>query len=371
MVNSGLVSQTNATTDRCASNSAEQQRLVAPSSRSETGASVKQKTTNDCMSSVRDSFRKRGFSEQTTKVLMSSWKPGTRKQYQVYIRKWFQYCNEKQINKVQITLEDVLEYFSTLYQNGLQYSGLNTARGALSSLGITLDGISVGKHPMVIRYMRGIYNLCPPKPRYDRTWDVNKVLNFLRTLSPVKSISLKLLSMKLTMLIALTNAARSQTIHLMDMNFVDKVMGDYVFLLNEHVKQSRPGYKEPNVYIKAFPPDRRICVLTVFKEYISRTKCFRKKHGKLLLSYKKPHEPVSRDTIARWIKTVMKYSGIDTNIFKAHSVRSAAVSKAKSNSVPISTILKTAGWSNVKTFAKFYDKEVGEVSTFDKKILQD
>ncbi|CAG2205297.1 unnamed protein product [Mytilus edulis] len=253
----------------------------------------------------------------------------------------------------------VLEFFTTLFKEGnLGYSSLNLARGALSSLGLTIDSIPVGRHSMVIRYMKGIFNLRPPRPRYESTWDVSKVLHFLRSLSPVKYLKLKDLTLKLTMLIALTNAARAQSIHLMNVNHVHKVKGEFIFVLNELVKQSRPGYKEPTVNIKAYPPDRRLCVYTVYKEYVFRTKLFRGKHEPLLLSYVKPHQPVSRDTISRWIKVVMAKANIDTTIFKAHSVRSASVSKAKMNAVPISRILQKAGWSDAKTFAKFYNKKI-------------
>ena len=48
----------------------------------------------------------------------------------------------------------------------------------------------------------------------------------------------------------------------------------------------------------------------------------------LFIALIKPHRPVVSSTIARWIKYVLTKSGIDTGIFKAHSVRSAAVSTA-------------------------------------------
>ena len=80
--------------------------------------------------------------------------------------------------------------------------------------------------------------------------------------------------------------------------------------------------------------------------------------SRLLLSYVKHHKNVTKDTISRWIKVILNRSGINTKIFGSHSVRSASTSKAKSNAVPIDEILKKAGWSNVKTFAKFYDKKI-------------
>ena len=77
----------------------------------------------------------------------------------------------------------------------------------------------------------------------------------------------------------------------------------------------------------------------------------------MFISYIKPHGPVSRDSISRWLKSVMVSAGVDCSVYKPHSIRSAAVSKAKNNMVPTDEILKTAGWSSEKTFAKFYDKK--------------
>jgi hypothetical protein len=68
---------------------------------------------------------------------------------------------------------------------------------------------------------------------------------------------------------------------------------------------------------------------------------------------------VSKDTIARWILTVMLDSGRDVGIFKPHSTRSAATSIVKQACVPIQDILKHAGWSNERTFDQFYNKPVG------------
>ena len=115
---------------------------------------------------------------------------------------------------------------------------------------------------------------------------------------------------------------------------------------------------EPTINNKAYPPDRRICVYTVYTEYMVRTKTLRTNHSKLLLSYVKPYLPVTRDTISRWIKTVLARAKIKTSIYKAHSVIPASVSKAQENLMPVSKILSKAGWSNSKTFARFYEKKI-------------
>jgi hypothetical protein len=56
------------------------------------------------------------------------------------------------------------------------------------------------------------------------TWDVSVVLTFLFTLYPLSELSLKLLTYKLIALIALTTAARAQTISALDINYMSKFM---------------------------------------------------------------------------------------------------------------------------------------------------
>ena len=88
----------------------------------------------------------------------------------------------------------------------------------------------------------------------------------------------------------------------------------------------------------------------------------------LLISFMKPYRKVSTDTIARWIKTVLRLAGIDTSIFKAHSTRSASTSAATKLGVPLHD-MSTAGWSSNSTFGKFYNKDVVQTSNMGDAIL--
>ena len=56
--------------------------------------------------------------------------------------------------------------------------------------------------------MRGVFLSRSTLPRYHFTWDVNKVLAYLRSLSPVEDLSLLQLSKKLAMLLALLSGQR-------------------------------------------------------------------------------------------------------------------------------------------------------------------
>lgn len=58
---------------------------------------------------------------------------------------------------------------------------------------------------------RGLWNQTNP-PKYREIWDVKIVLDFLQTLYPVKGLTLKNLTLKFTMLFALTSAQRCETL---------------------------------------------------------------------------------------------------------------------------------------------------------------
>lgn len=254
---------------------------------------------------------------------------------------------------------DVLEFLQELYEKGLGYSCLNTARSSLSSF-IVLDGnVSVGNHPLVQRFLKGVFQSRPAFPRYTSTWDTSIVLTHLKTLHPPKDISLQNLSYKLVMLCALVTGQRCQTLHLMNLGQMHKNPDtSYNFCIDQLVKQSAPGREQPVLFIPRFMADSRLCVATILDEYLDRTSSLRGEEQQLFISYVKPHHGVSKDTIARWIRTVMQKAGIDTTLFKPHSTRAASTSKAHSCNVSLSAVMKAASWRSDCVFNTFYNKPV-------------
>lgn len=282
------------------------------------------------------------------------------------------FCDERQINSIQPSLSSVLDFLTDLFEQGLSYSSINCARSALSAFGVMFNGITVGSNATIIRFMKGVFNLRPTVVKYCKTWDVSKVLCYLQKLSPVKFLSLKDLTLKLVMLIALSSACRVQTLHLLGLNNLVKGAKSFVLYYSDLLKQSRPGYNPGFLELFAYPPDRRLCVIFVLKEYLARTAKLRNTSNKLFISYVKPFRPVSRETISRWLKTVMCRSGIDMNTYSSHSIRSACVSKAYKNLIPVDKIMMRAGWTNANTFAKFYNKpiELDEGRRFHNAVLK-
>ena len=58
-----------------------------------TATSFSQDSRPSYMSCIRQKLQVRGFSPETIKIIESSWRSGTKSQYQSVARKWFEFCN--------------------------------------------------------------------------------------------------------------------------------------------------------------------------------------------------------------------------------------------------------------------------------------
>ena len=116
----------------------------------------------------------------------------------------------------------------------------------------------------------------------------------------------------------------------------------------------------------------KLCVVQCLACYERVTQQFRKvtadEPAPLFLSYVKPHKPVTAQRMAHWIKDLLKEAGVNTDVFKVHSVRGASTSAALRKGIHLSDILSTADWSKELTFKRFYCRTSQEDS-FASRVL--
>jgi len=240
------------------------------------------------------------------------------------------------------------------YEKGLSASAIGTHRSALSIFLSKVEGYSIGEHPLVCRFMKGIKNIRPALPRYKSTWDCNIVIDYLRLNI---SNSLKALTLKLTMLLALTTAQRAQTISKLKISDMQIYKDRIIVRISEALKTRAAGTGVVELHQYENP---QLCVFSLVQEYIHKTAGIRNGQDNLILSFVKPHKVATVDSIRRYILTVMNLSGIDVSVYKPHSTRGASTSKAWGKGVPTADIMKVGMWQNAETFAKFYRREVEE-----------
>ena len=130
------------------------------------------------------------------------------------------------------------------------------------------------------------------------------------------------------------------------------------------VKHSRQGKPAPPVSFHSFPQDKKVCPMTCIDDYKERTKASRtlNETNVLFLGLKKPHKPVSKSTLTKWVMKMLNLSGIDVSKFKAHSMRSASSSKVASLGLQIKDVLSMGNWSNESVWQRFYHKRISTPS---------
>ena len=85
----------------------------------------------------------------------------------------------------------------------------------------------------------------------------------------------------------------------LNIDHMQKSTNKYTFHMMEKVKQSRVGTHIAPLQFIRYPDDGKICVVHHLDEYINRTGLLRNSEKQLLISFCKPHGPVSNDTISR------------------------------------------------------------------------
>ena len=290
-----------------------------------------------------------------SKIIFASWRSGTESQYKSCWEKWHGWCMEREINPVSCNLNFVLEFLTDLYYQTYQYRTINVYTSTISASYLPIDGSPIGSHPLISDFMKGIFELRPPQPRLFTTWSVKTVLKYLKSVSPPEGLNLKQLTLEVVMLSALVFAPRCSFLHQMDLNFSCFRNDGYVFVVPGLVKGSKPHKPHLEIFLPSFPPDTSLCVASYFKRYIDVTSSKRSNSSSrniLFISYIKPHKAVKTSSISRWLKNVLRLSGIDTSQFSAHSTRSASSTFAASYGVSISDIMKVADWNIQEILSK-------------------
>ena len=319
--------------------------------------------TVDGLSLLRRGLESQKVPSGAAELMLRSWSKGTLKSYNSVLQRWTKFCSEREIDVFRATVTDTLNFLTVLYNSGVGFSVINTARSALSAILPMANSKPVGEHHLISRLMRGIKSTRPSKPRYNGTWNPNVVTSHLKS---CENKTLKELTHSLVMLLALVTGQRAQTLHALkisDMTIEEELV---FFTLSSPLKNRGVGE-----VIELVPfEDKKLCVVTLLHEYLFKTKEIRQGCDELFLSINKPNGPVTVDTIRRWVLTVLKDAGVNTSVFKAHSTRSAACSAALRKKVSLKVILKAGLWRSQNVFTKFYNREVHEVDgSFAKGVL--
>ncbi|KAL9964636.1 hypothetical protein ACROYT_G028306 [Oculina patagonica] len=305
-------------------------------------------------------FQAEGIPTNVADLLIAATRTSTHKTYESSWNRWCRWCSGRQIDPLSSSINDILIFLTEVFNEGLAYRSINVLRSAISSTHPKIDGYPVGQHPYVTRLLKGALNKRPPKPRYSHTWNVDIMVKYIISLGKNSSLTLKVLSMKLVTLLALTCPERISTLANLDLRHCYVHPEGVSFQLTIPRKTGSVD-KPAEAFFARFNQDKKLCPVECFRHYLKLTRNIRpvvpsSLPDKLFISFKRPFKPVTTTTLGRWLRAFMSAAGIDSKIFKAHSVRGASTTAAANAFVPLSTIMSMADWSSSSTFRTFYYK---------------
>ncbi len=277
-------------------------------------------------------------------------------------------------------------FLQELLDKGRAFSTVKVYLAAISACHVGIDRNTIGQHPLVCRFMRDARRLNRVSKPLIPPWDLSVVLNALSQppFEPVDNIDLKLLSLKVALLLALSTVKQVSELHALSSHnscmlfaadfsrislktnpaFVPKVSESafacrQVDLLAFH---PLPFSTSEEVRLHCLCPVRALC------HYVDRTKKERK-NNQLFVSWADSHKgkPISRQRLSHWVveAIILSYNSMGLSPpegLRAHGARGLSTLWALFKGVSIQDICVAASWALPHIFVRFYRLDVTEPS---------
>ena len=156
----------------------------------------------------------------------------------------------------------MFHYLSYLFDLGYEYRKVSCHRFAISAYHEYVDNKPVGQHPHVCALLKRLFNERPPQPRYIFIWDIQTALDFVKCQWSGCDLSDKVLTYILVILMALSFASRASAIHHLDVRYMLRPDGKFVFTFHKLHKSWKYGKAPPSLEFREHKEDRNLCVVT-------------------------------------------------------------------------------------------------------------
>ncbi len=279
----------------------------------------------------------------------------TRQAYRLKWNLFVNWCSPRREDPRRCPIAVVLSFLQDGLDRRLSPSTLKVYVAAIAAHHDAVDGKSLGKHDLVIRFLRGARRLNPPRPYLVPSWDFPSVLSALRgaPFEPLQSVELKFLSLKTVLLSALATVKRVGDLQAFSVDDACLEFGNLQALPRE----------------EADPAIALLCPVRALRIYVDRTQSFRTS-DQLFVCFggQQKGRAVSKQRLAHWIveAIVLAYQARRLPCplgVRAHSTRGVASSWALARGASIADICKAAGWATPNTFARFYNLRIEPVSS--------
>ena len=344
--------------------------------------------TLDGLEAERRSLQDQGFPEPVIHVMLAAKRTSTRKVYDSRWSAFADWCSQRDLDPTVVPVTGVLEFLTSIIPD----KSTNTLRGyvsAISSRHAPVDDASLGSHPAVSQWLKGLVQSKGISRSIVPAWDLDIVLAALKSHPFEPAANDKFATWKTVFLVAVASARRAGELHAlrMDQPYIRwsatdvTLFPDVTFL----PKVNTPFHASQPICLPAMHDEkdsdlRLLCVRRALKRYVNSSASYRKARAQqLFVCYggKSRGNPVSKYRISSWLVELIAWVYTHQNLpvpqgIKGHQTRKQSTSIADLAGVDPQLICAAATWASRCTFAKHYRLNLAAKarSHFGRTVLQ-
>ncbi len=324
-----------------------------------------------------------GLPPAVVETIIQARAPSTRQTYALKWSLFATWCSSRREDPRRCTIGVVLSFLQERLERRLSPSTLKVYVAAIAAHHDAVDGQSLGKHDLIVRFLKGARMINPSRPPLVPSWDLSIVLAGLQRgpFEPLDSVELKFLSLKTELLTPLTSIKRVGDLQAFSVSEECLVFGP---VYSHVVLRPRPGcvpkvhttpFRDQVVNLQALPSEEAdpalalLCPVRALRIYVTHTRSVRSSE-QLFVCHggQQKGKAVSKQRLAHWIveAVALAYQSQGEPCplgVRAHSTRSVASSHALAHGASLADICRAAGWAIPNTFARFYNLRVEPVSS--------
>ncbi|XP_051512683.1 uncharacterized protein LOC127417036 [Myxocyprinus asiaticus] len=336
-----------------------------------------------CLAPGRDAEDLGGLPPAVVDTITQARAPSTRRLYALKWSLFAKWCSSRHEDPQRCAVGSVLSFLQERLEGRLSPSTLKVYVAAIAAHHDAVEGKSLGKHDLIIRFLRGARRLNPSRPLFVPSWDLSVVLQGLQRapFEPLQSVELKALSLKTALLTALTSIKRVGDLQAFSISETCLEFGPGY---SHVILRPRPGYvpkvpttpfRDQVVNLQALPQEEAdpalalLCPVRALRIYLDRTQSFRLSEQLFVcFGAQRKGSAVSKQRIAHWLVDAISMAYLAQDMpppvgLRAHSTRGVAASWALARGASLTDICRAAGWATPNTFARFYNLRVEPVSS--------
>ena len=304
----------------------------------------------------------------------------------VYQAKWgifADWCHQRRIDPVSATIPQVADFF--IYLRDDKKLTVPTIKGYRSALTLALraSGVDIANSREISALIRSFAGECPVRSPKLPKWDLSLVLASLNRspYEPLDTADFKFVTHKCVFLLALASAKRvselqalsSVVLHREDWSSVSFDFAEDFLAKTDIplvVRQQTRAFSVPALSgFASDSEDCKLCPVRALRCYLSRSKGRRGQGSRLFVPILGERTFVSKNTIAAWIKSVIRsayaFGSRDlqsTYKVSAHEVCALATSVHFNHNQSLSAVMAAASWRAHSTFSSFYLRDLSLVA---------